>query len=39
METLEREPARTVHSFDALGEADARARRIAGALVAERAAA
>ena len=30
-ETLEREPARTVHSFDALGEADARARRIAGA--------
>ena len=36
-ETLEREPARAVHSFDALGEADARARRVAGVLVAERA--
>ena len=38
-ETLEREPARAVHSFDALGEADARARRVAGVLVADRAAA
>jgi 1-deoxy-D-xylulose-5-phosphate reductoisomerase len=36
-ETLEREPARPVHSFDMLGEADAQARRIAGVLVAERA--
>ena len=36
-ETLEREPARAVHSFDALGEADARARRVAGVLVADRA--
>ena len=34
-ETLEREPARAVHSFDALGEADARARRVAGVLVAD----
>jgi 1-deoxy-D-xylulose-5-phosphate reductoisomerase len=38
-ETLEREPARTVHSFDVLGEADARARQVASALVADRAAA
>ncbi len=38
-ETLEREPTRTVHSFDALGEADARARRVAAELVAARAAA
>ncbi len=38
-ETLEREPSRAVHSFDALGEADARARRVAGVLVADRAAA
>ena len=38
-ETLEREPARAVHSFDALGEADARARRVAGVLVADRTAA
>ena len=36
-ETLEQEPARAVHSFDALGEADARARRVAGVLVADRA--
>ena len=38
-ETLERSPPRAVHSFDALGEADARARRVAGELVADRAAA
>jgi 1-deoxy-D-xylulose-5-phosphate reductoisomerase len=35
-ETLARQPARTVHSFDALGEADAAARRIAGELIRER---
>jgi 1-deoxy-D-xylulose-5-phosphate reductoisomerase len=33
--TLERLPARTVHSFDSLYDADAEARRIAGELVAE----
>jgi 1-deoxy-D-xylulose-5-phosphate reductoisomerase len=38
-ETLERLPATAVHSFDALGEADAHARRTAGELVAARAAA
>jgi 1-deoxy-D-xylulose-5-phosphate reductoisomerase len=38
-ETLGELPAETVHSFEALGEADARARRIAGDLVASRAAA
>jgi len=36
-ETLERLPSQPVHSFDALGEADAEARRVAGELVAERA--
>ena len=35
--TLERLPARTVHSFDSLYDADAEARRIAGELVAEEA--
>ncbi len=35
--TLEQLPAQPVHSFDALGEADAEARRVAGELVAERA--
>ncbi len=38
-ETLEQLPSQPVHSFEALGEADADARRIAGELVAERAAA
>jgi 1-deoxy-D-xylulose-5-phosphate reductoisomerase len=38
-ETLAELPAEQVHSFDALGEADGRARRLAGELVAERAAA
>jgi 1-deoxy-D-xylulose-5-phosphate reductoisomerase len=37
-DTLERLPARPVHSFEALGEADAEARRVAGELVADRAA-
>jgi 1-deoxy-D-xylulose-5-phosphate reductoisomerase len=37
--TLERLPAKHVHSFDSLAEADAEARRIAGELVAARAAA
>jgi 1-deoxy-D-xylulose-5-phosphate reductoisomerase len=36
-ETLEQLPSGPVHSFDALGEADAEARRVAGELVAERA--
>jgi 1-deoxy-D-xylulose-5-phosphate reductoisomerase len=36
-ETLEELPSQPVHSFEALGEADADARRIAGELVAERA--
>ncbi|HUJ35545.1 MAG TPA: 1-deoxy-D-xylulose-5-phosphate reductoisomerase [Solirubrobacteraceae bacterium] len=35
-DTLERLPARPVHSFEALGEADAEARRVAGELVADR---
>jgi 1-deoxy-D-xylulose-5-phosphate reductoisomerase len=35
--TLERLPARAVHSFDSLYEADAEARRIAGELVAQEA--
>ena len=38
-ETLAQFPAEPVHSFDALGEADGRARRLAGELVAARAAA
>jgi len=38
-ETLSRLPAKPVHSFDALGEADAAARRVACELVAQRAAA
>ncbi len=38
-ETLELLPSGPVHSFDSLGEADAEARRVAGELVAERAAA
>jgi 1-deoxy-D-xylulose-5-phosphate reductoisomerase len=38
-ETLERLPARIVHSFDVLADADARAREEAGELVAARAAA
>jgi len=38
-ETLARLPAAAVHSFDSLTEADGEARRIAGELVAERAAA
>jgi 1-deoxy-D-xylulose-5-phosphate reductoisomerase len=36
-ETLEQLPSQPVHSFDALGDADAEARRIASELVAERA--
>jgi 1-deoxy-D-xylulose-5-phosphate reductoisomerase len=36
-ETLEQLPSQPVHSFEALGEADADARRLAGELVAERA--
>jgi 1-deoxy-D-xylulose-5-phosphate reductoisomerase len=36
-ETLEQLPSQPVHSFEALGEADADARRLAGGLVAERA--
>jgi 1-deoxy-D-xylulose-5-phosphate reductoisomerase len=36
-ETLERLPAKQVHSFDSLADADAEARRIAGELVAVRA--
>jgi 1-deoxy-D-xylulose-5-phosphate reductoisomerase len=36
-ETLELLPPQSVHSFEALGEADAEARRLAGELVAERA--
>jgi 1-deoxy-D-xylulose-5-phosphate reductoisomerase len=36
-ETLSELPSRPVHSFEALGEADAEARRLAGELVAERA--
>ncbi len=36
-ETLEELPSQPVHSFEALGEADADARRLAGELVAERA--
>ena len=35
--TLERLPARRVHSFDSLYDADAEARRIAGELIAEQA--
>jgi 1-deoxy-D-xylulose-5-phosphate reductoisomerase len=35
-ETLARQPATTVHSFDALGDADASARRIAAELIRER---
>jgi 1-deoxy-D-xylulose-5-phosphate reductoisomerase len=38
-DTLAELPAEQVHSFEALGEADARARRVAGELVAARAAA
>jgi 1-deoxy-D-xylulose-5-phosphate reductoisomerase len=38
-ETLELLPPRPVHSFESLGEADGEARRIAGELVSERAAA
>jgi 1-deoxy-D-xylulose-5-phosphate reductoisomerase len=38
-ETLTELPAEGIHSFDALGESDSRARRIAGDLVAARAAA
>jgi 1-deoxy-D-xylulose-5-phosphate reductoisomerase len=38
-ETLTTLPAQPVHSFESLGEADAEARRVAGELVAERAAA
>jgi 1-deoxy-D-xylulose-5-phosphate reductoisomerase len=38
-ETLEQLPAERVHSFESLGEADARARRCASELVAERASA
>jgi 1-deoxy-D-xylulose-5-phosphate reductoisomerase len=38
-ETLEMLPPQPVHSFDALGEADGEARRVAGELVSERAAA
>ena len=37
-ETLELLPPQPVHSFEALGEADGEARRVAGELVAERAA-
>ena len=36
-ETLAQLPSQPVHSFEALGEADAEARRVAGELVAERA--
>ena len=36
-ETLSELPSRPVHSFEALGEADAEARRLAGELVSERA--
>jgi 1-deoxy-D-xylulose-5-phosphate reductoisomerase len=32
-ETLDRQPAQRVHSFDALGEADTRARVLAGELI------
>jgi 1-deoxy-D-xylulose-5-phosphate reductoisomerase len=35
-ETLDQLPARQVHSFESLGEADAQARRVAGELVAVR---
>jgi 1-deoxy-D-xylulose-5-phosphate reductoisomerase len=35
-ETLEELPAEQIHSFEALGEADGRARRLAGDLVSER---
>ena len=38
-ETLERLPAKQVHSFGSLGDADAEARRVAGELVHQRAAA
>jgi 1-deoxy-D-xylulose-5-phosphate reductoisomerase len=38
-ETLDHLPAKQVHSFESLGEADAEARRLAGELVAARAAA
>jgi 1-deoxy-D-xylulose-5-phosphate reductoisomerase len=38
-ETLAQLPTQPVHSFDSLGEADGEARRVAGGLVAERAAA
>jgi 1-deoxy-D-xylulose-5-phosphate reductoisomerase len=38
-ETLARLPAERVHSFESLGEADARARRVSSELVSERAAA
>ncbi len=38
-ETLEVLPPQLVHSFESLGEADAEARRVAGELVSERAAA
>ncbi len=38
-DTLAELPAERVHSFESLGDADARARRVAGELVAERAAA
>ena len=38
-ETLSTLPPQPVHSFESLGEADAEARRVAGELVAERAAA
>jgi len=38
-ETLAQLPARQVHSFEMLGDADARAREVAGELVSERAAA
>jgi len=38
-QTLDSQPAQRVHSFDALSEADQRARRLAGELVSERAAA
>ena len=37
-ETLEQLPSQPVHSFEALGEADAEARRVAGEFVADRAA-
>jgi 1-deoxy-D-xylulose 5-phosphate reductoisomerase len=37
-ETLDRLPAKQVHSFDSLVDVDAEARRTAGALVARRAA-